>query len=131
MAPAKPLPIETPVTSTNWPATKWPTWISAPTSSSASSSTRNSPTFAFGSTLALAKWPRIGLVTFLALARADAELDGACSRPSPRSAPPTTSHFSTFSTVTGTWLPSTPNSRVMPIFWAISPVRSMRPSLRA
>ena len=32
-----------------------------------SSSTRNSPTFALGSTFALAKWPRIGWVTFLAL----------------------------------------------------------------
>src|SRR5262249_30480057 len=38
------------------------------TSTSPSSETRNSASRAFGSTLALAKWPRCGLVTFLTLA---------------------------------------------------------------
>jgi hypothetical protein len=31
MTPAKPLPIEVPVTSTNWPTTKWSAVSSAPT----------------------------------------------------------------------------------------------------
>jgi hypothetical protein len=57
-----------PVTSTNWPATKWPAVISCPTSSRRVGLTRNSPTLRFGSTFALAKWPRIGLVTFFGLA---------------------------------------------------------------
>ena len=39
-----------------------------PGSSSASSLTRNSASLALGATFALAKWPRIGLVTFLTLA---------------------------------------------------------------
>ena len=69
MAPAKPLPMLVPHTSTNWPITKWPTVRPVPGSSSASSLTRNSASLALGITLALAKWPRIGLVTFFALAR--------------------------------------------------------------
>jgi hypothetical protein len=35
----------------------------------------------------------------------------------------TTWQVSTFSTVTGTWLPSSAKILVMPIFWAINPVR--------
>jgi hypothetical protein len=50
-------------------------------SSSASGCTRNSPSLAFGSTLALAKWPRIGFVTFFDLGLADAELQRRRSRP--------------------------------------------------
>ena len=69
MAPAKPLPMLVPHTSTYWPTTKWPTDRLVPGSSRASSLTRNSASLALGVTLALAKWPRIGFVTFLALAR--------------------------------------------------------------
>ena len=69
MAPAKPLPMLVPQTSTYWPTTKCPTVRAVPGSSSASSLTRNSASLALGVTLALAKWPRIGLVTFFALAR--------------------------------------------------------------
>ncbi len=67
MPPAKPLPIEVPVTSTNWPGTKWSAVISAPTGIIASSLTRNSATLRFGSTLAIAKLPRSALVTFFTL----------------------------------------------------------------
>ena len=74
MPPAKPLPIEVPVTSTNWPTTKWSAVISAPTGISSFSSTRNSASLRLGSTLATAKWPRSALPTFLRLARAGAEL---------------------------------------------------------
>src|ERR1044071_7553653 len=68
IAPAKPLPMLVPVTSTYCPGRKCAAVISAPTSTSASSETRNSARRAFGSTLALAKWPRCGFVTFLTLA---------------------------------------------------------------
>ena len=67
MPPAKPLPIEVPVTSTNWPTTKWSAVISAPTGISASSLTRNSASLRLGSTLAIAKWPRSAFGTFLTL----------------------------------------------------------------
>ena len=69
MTPAKPLPIDVPVTSTNWPTTKWSAVISAPTSMRFSGLTRNSATFRFGSTEALAKWPRSACGVFLTLAR--------------------------------------------------------------
>ena len=55
MTPAKPLPIETPATSTYWPGTKWSGESSWPTSSSASAETRNSTSLRVGFTLALAK----------------------------------------------------------------------------
>ena len=74
MPPAKPLPIEVPVTSTNWPTTKWSAVISAPTGIRSLSSTRNSASLRLGSTLATAKWPRSALVTFFGLRRAGAEL---------------------------------------------------------
>ena len=64
----KPRPMVVPMTSTNWPGTKWLGTSSAPTSSTASLATRNSTSFFFGSTLALAKWPRLGWLTFLTLA---------------------------------------------------------------
>ena len=59
---------EVPTTSTNWPGTKWLGTSSEPTSRTASLATRNSTSFFFGSAFALAKWPRIGWVTFLTLA---------------------------------------------------------------
>ena len=68
MAPAKPLPLVVPTTSTFWPTTKCAASSVAPGSSTASSATRNSASFAFGSTFALAKWPLFGLVTFFTLA---------------------------------------------------------------
>src|SRR5262249_11556790 len=58
IGPAKPLPIDVPVTSTYWPTTKWSAVISAPTGISASSLTRNSATLRLGSTLDTAKCPR-------------------------------------------------------------------------
>ena len=63
-----PRPTVQPRTSTNCPTTKWFAPISAPTSSMDLSSTRNSMTSAFNSTLALANCSRVGLATFLALA---------------------------------------------------------------
>ena len=75
MPPWKPLPCVCPAMSTSWPATKWSAEISAPTSSSASSSTRNSTSFAFGSTSALPKWPRSRLGEVLRFRGAGAELD--------------------------------------------------------
>ena len=54
MAPAKPLPMLMPATSTFWPGTKCSAEITAPTGSRLSSETRNSRTTAFGSTLARA-----------------------------------------------------------------------------
>src|SRR6185312_1063825 len=66
--PAKPLPIEVPVTSTSWPSTKWSACSCAPTSMRFSASTRNSATWRFGSTLATANWPRSALVVFFTLA---------------------------------------------------------------
>src|SRR5690606_5760100 len=69
MTPWKPLPIEVPVTSTFWPATKCSTVISDPTSIRFSGDTRNSASLAFGSTEAVAKWPRIAFVVFFTLAR--------------------------------------------------------------
>ena len=69
MPPAKPLPMLVPVTSTYWPGEevrggdlgpdRRPARLRRP-------GTRRA--CAFGSTLALAKWPRCGLVTFLTLA---------------------------------------------------------------
>ena len=55
IAPAKPLPWVVPTTSTFWPATKWLGARVEPTSTTASSDTRNSATLDFGSTFALAK----------------------------------------------------------------------------
>ena len=54
IAPAKPLPIDTPDTSTNWPGTKWAAVISRPTSTMQSALTRNSASRRLGSTCALA-----------------------------------------------------------------------------
>ena len=68
MPPAKPLPVVVPVTSTNWPATKWSAVISAPTGISVLGTTRNSASLRFGSTLATAKRPRSAFETFLTLA---------------------------------------------------------------
>jgi hypothetical protein len=68
MAPAKPLPVVVPVTSTNWPATKWSAVSSAPTGIMFSAATRNSAILRLGSTLATAKWPRSAFETFLTLA---------------------------------------------------------------
>ena len=68
MPPANPLPVVVPVTSTNWPGMKWSAVISAPTGISASSDTRNSASFCFGSTLATAKRPRSAADTFFTLA---------------------------------------------------------------
>ncbi len=76
MPPAKPLPVEVPVTSTNWPTTKWSTVSSAPTGISPSSSTRNSASLRFGSTFATAKWPRMARGVFCGFALPDAELNG-------------------------------------------------------
>ena len=67
MPPAKPLPIEVPVTSTNCPTRKWSAVISAPTGIIASSLTRNSAIVRLGSTLATAKRPRSALLTFFTL----------------------------------------------------------------
>src|SRR3954466_1962769 len=110
-----------PVTSTYWPGTKCAAVISAPIATSASSETRNSAIFAFGSTFAAAKWPRCGLVTFLTLAAPTP----SCSAVYPslscvRCA--TTWQLSTRSTVTATWLPSSVKTRLMPSFFAIRPV---------
>ena len=76
MPPAKPLPLLVPHTSTLWPTTKCAADSVAPGSSSASGATRNSTSFAFGSTFALAKWPRFGLRHVLHLGAAPAELHG-------------------------------------------------------
>ena len=57
-----------PQTSTFWPTTKCAADSVAPGSSSASGATRNSASFAFGSTFALAKWPLFGFDTFFTLA---------------------------------------------------------------
>ena len=56
------LTCEVPVTSTNWPGTKWTAVISAPTSMRLSGVTRNSASLRFGSTSAFAKLPRSALV---------------------------------------------------------------------
>ena len=69
MPPAKPLPCVVPQTSTLCPTAKCAADSVAPGSSSASAATRNSTSFAFGSTFALAKWPRFGCETFFTLAR--------------------------------------------------------------
>src|SRR6185312_6109197 len=69
MTPWKPLPTVVPVTSTFWPGTKCSTVISAPTSIMLSAETRNSATFALGSTDAVAKWPRSAFDVFFTLAR--------------------------------------------------------------
>jgi hypothetical protein len=66
MTPAKPLPMEVPVTSTYWPGTKCSAVISAPMSIRFSGLTRNSATFRFSSTSALAKWPRNAFGVFFA-----------------------------------------------------------------
>src|SRR5215213_5500455 len=121
MPPAKPLPMLVPVISTYWPGTKCAAVISAPIATSASSETRNSANFDFGSTFAAAKWPRCGLVTFLTLAAPTP----SCSAVYPslscvRCA--TTWQLSTRSTVTATWLPSSVKTRLMPSFFAIRPV---------
>ena len=79
--------------------------------------------YALGSTSALPKWPRCGLERFLALARAGAKLNGGVA---------VLVHFATGDnlqalradrTVTGTWRPSSWNRRVIPNFFAITPVR--------
>ena len=96
---------------------------SAPTSSSASGETRNSTSFALGLDL--------GLGVMAAHAPATRSSPWPCrrragprySRPSPPCARQTTWQSSTFSTVTGTWLPSSVKMRVMPSFLAIRPVR--------
>ncbi len=54
MPPAKPLPLVMPQTSTFWPTAKCAADKVAPGSKIASASTRNSTSFAFGSTFALA-----------------------------------------------------------------------------
>ncbi len=69
MAPANPLPLDVPVTSTFCPTTKCAADSVAPASSTAPAPTRNSARRRLGSTLARAKWPRFGLVTFFTLAR--------------------------------------------------------------
>ena len=70
-----PCPIVVPVTSTNWPATKWSAVISAPTGIRLPRTTRNSASLRFGSTLATAKLAALRLAqTFLTLALPDAEL---------------------------------------------------------
>ena len=74
--PGKPLPIVVPVTSTFWPATKWSAVISAPTSSRLSADTRNSATFAFGSTVAIGEMAAQRLRRVLHLGQAGAELNG-------------------------------------------------------
>ena len=110
-----------PVTSTNWPATKWSAVISAPTGMTASSETRNSAILRFGSTLATAKWPRSALRDVLHLGLADADLQRGVAvlllgamrdhwhcRPS---------------TVTGTCSPASVKMRVIPTFCAMTPER--------
>ena len=76
MTPAKPLPIDVPVTSTNWPGTKCAAVISAPTSIRFSGLTRNSATLRFGSTSARAKCPRSAFGVPFGLRVPDAELNG-------------------------------------------------------
>src|SRR5215831_2971721 len=122
MTPWKPRPMLMPVTSTNWPGMKCSADSSAPTSRSAFLSTRNSASLRLGSTLAFAKWPRWGLVVFLALREPTPSWTALyLSFSSVRTA--TTWQLSTLSTVTGTWLPSALNTRDIPSFWAMRPVR--------
>ena len=66
-----------PVTSTFWPGDEVVGGdLGADRRSASSSLTRNSATLRFGSTLAMAKWPRSALVMFFALRGAGAELQG-------------------------------------------------------
>jgi hypothetical protein len=74
MPPAKPLPIEVPVTSTNWPTTKWSAVISAPTGISASSTDAELGDLALGLDLGDGELAALGLRHVLDLAGADAEL---------------------------------------------------------
>src|SRR5581483_4378501 len=67
ITPWKPLPIEVPVTSTNWPTTKWSAVSSAPTSMRLSGLTRNSASVRFGSTDDFAKCPRSAFGVFFTL----------------------------------------------------------------
>ena len=67
IAPAKPLPIEVAVTSTNCPSTKCEATISVPLSIIFSGDTLNSESFNFGSTLFLEKWPFIDFESFFSL----------------------------------------------------------------
>src|SRR6185503_15085240 len=128
MPPAKPLPMVVPVTSTNWPTTKWSAVISAPTGIIASALTRNSAIVRLGSTLATAKRPRSALLTFLTL---------RVPEPSCRATYPsfsllrcaTTWHCARRSTVTGTCSPASVKRRVIPIFCAITPERIVLSSL--
>src|SRR5262249_33988751 len=111
-----------PMTSTNWPATKWLGTSSAPTSRAASLATRNSTSFFLGSTLALAKWPRICWLTFFTLALPEPSWTAVVLFvSSERTA--TTCRLSTLSTVTGTCSPASVKTRVMPTFWATRPQR--------
>ena len=68
MPPANPLPFDVPQTSTFCPTAKCAADSVAPGSSTASAATRNSTIFSFGSTFALAKWPRFGFETFFTFA---------------------------------------------------------------
>ena len=74
MPPAKPLPIEVPVTSTNWPTTKWSAVISAPTGMSSSSLDAEFRKLALGLDLGDREVAALGLADVLDLAGAGAEL---------------------------------------------------------
>ena len=75
MAPAKPLPIEMPVTSTNWPATKWSAVISAPTDQAVGLDAEFRD-LALGLDLRLGEMAALALATVLGLGAASAELHG-------------------------------------------------------
>ena len=74
MPPAKPLPVEMPVTSTNWPGMKWSAVISAPTGMTASSETRNSASLLLRLDLGDGEAAALGGRDVLHLGLADAEL---------------------------------------------------------
>jgi hypothetical protein len=78
--------------------------------------TRNSTTLRLGSTLALAKWPRIGLGQTLGLGHAGAELHGGVAVFSLGGPLGHHLQLSSFRTVTGICFPSSMKSRVMPSF---------------
>ena len=76
MPPAKPLPIVVPVTSTNWPATKWSAVISAPTAISLSADDAELGDLALRLDLGDGEMAALGLRDVLDLGLADAELEG-------------------------------------------------------
>ena len=110
-----------PATSTYWPGDEMRRGDLGADRDSASSETRNSASFALRLDLGLGEMAALRLRHVLDLGGADAELQRgvAVLLEGPLA---TTWQLSICSTVTGTWLPSSVNTRVMPSFCAISPV---------